>query len=578
MVLNIEALMRPWLTRAMFPVLRVHMSGANTLSITQEPFSFQELQRTRVRDSSVISSTPAAEASPMPAESSAARSETNASSANDQRTGESPVVRRNDQRRDRAPEAASGNTSGVSSDVSTGVVDTPPVVASRTTEARKTSPPSRLRSIRQGVDGDGPPPWVVPLRIRVANGSRSSSNDSVGSGGVEIARGPGVRAGEEMYSFLMTESSTSVVLSGLSRAPNNVGPSYRAARAAANDVTQADESRPGGSNDAENGRETEGGGSGGGRPYLVMNDGHSGFFTVQYECERSWALALAALEQGVLSECEATGVVHDLILGLHERVIFERCMNIAGSGRGNYGARSGVTHLLSRLEDVVRLLGRDRSHPAWCTGQLFIWEMHMMHASNTVGDLRQMIRRRRDPMFAKVRPASAHNGVSSVPTSFDTAKHDGSNRSNPQQPSGAAPCSVSDANVAGEGCRPEAPEMMNAAAAEEEMNENSRIVIEAGALFSRIMADLELACTEAEEHVQWHSERVASGVEQAAEPLQSLQVIHERLQRFRAHLSFSETFLRPRDGGKGSGTPGAGDGSGKKVKIGGAGSATSPPR
>lgn len=573
MGLNIRDLMRPWLTRAMFPVLRVRMSGENTLSITQEPFSFQELQRTRVRDSSVTSSTEAVEASPMPAESSAGSSEMNASSANEQRTGQSHVVRQNDQIRDRAPETSSGNTVEASSDVSTSVVDTPSVVASGATEA---SPPSPLRSIRHGGDGDGAPPWVVPLRIRVANGSHSSSDvDSVGSGGVEIARGPGVRPGEEMYSFLMAESSTSVVLSGISQAPDNVGASNREVQAEANDVTLANESRPDGSNDVKNGREMKGGENVGGRPYLVMNDGHSGFFTVQYECERSWSLALAALEQGALSVCEATGIVHDLILGLHERVIFERYMNIAGSGRGNYGERSDVTHLLFRLEEVVRLLGRDRSHPAWCTGQLFIWEMHMMHASNTVGDLRQMIRRRRDPMFAKFRSGSAHNGVSSVPTSFETAKHECSNSSNPQQPSGATPSSVTDANVAGEGSQPAAPEMVNAAAAEEE---NSRIVTEAGTLFSRIMDDLKLACTEAEEHVQWHSERVASGVEQAAEPLQSLQVIHERLQRIQTHLLFSGTILRLRDGSNGSDTSDAGDGNGK-VKIGATGSsATSPPR
>ncbi|CAN0574490.1 unnamed protein product, partial [Ectocarpus sp. 12 AP-2014] len=26
-------------------------------------------------------------------------------------------------------------------------------------------------------------------------------------------------------------------------------------------------------------------------PYMVVNDDHSGFFTVQYECVRSWRLA-----------------------------------------------------------------------------------------------------------------------------------------------------------------------------------------------------------------------------------------------------------------------------------------------
>ncbi|CAN0539113.1 unnamed protein product, partial [Scytosiphon promiscuus] len=36
--LNVRDLMRPWLTRAMFPVLRVRMSAADTLAIVQEPF------------------------------------------------------------------------------------------------------------------------------------------------------------------------------------------------------------------------------------------------------------------------------------------------------------------------------------------------------------------------------------------------------------------------------------------------------------------------------------------------------------------------------------------------------------
>ncbi|CAN0547291.1 unnamed protein product, partial [Ectocarpus sp. 12 AP-2014] len=47
---------------------------------------------------------------------------------------------------------------------------------------------------------------------------------------------------------------------------------------------------------------------------MVVNDDHSGFFTVQYECVRSWRLALAAVEQGVLNECETMGFVHDLVI------------------------------------------------------------------------------------------------------------------------------------------------------------------------------------------------------------------------------------------------------------------------
>lgn len=145
---------------------------------------------------------------------------------------------------------------------------------------------------------------------------------------------------------------------------------------------------------------------------MVVNDGHSGFFTVQYECERSWALALAALEQGAMDECETMGFVHDLILGLHQGMVVDReadgaggigigtddgCGDGDGDGDGYDGAHGrhcSVPRLFSRLRDVVRLLARDRSHPAWCAGQLFIWELLVKYASNVLAEIAELSQRR----------------------------------------------------------------------------------------------------------------------------------------------------------------------------------------
>ncbi|CAM9294929.1 unnamed protein product, partial [Choristocarpus tenellus] len=96
--------------------------------------------------------------------------------------------------------------------------------------------------------------------------------------------------------------------------------------------------------------------------YVVLNHEHSGFFTLQYECERSWDLALGALTAGRLSECEAMGLVYDVILGLHEGVL-------------NENSSGNVEQLFGRLQQAVKVLGVDRSHPAWCPGQQFLWEL-----------------------------------------------------------------------------------------------------------------------------------------------------------------------------------------------------------
>lgn len=131
------------------------------------------------------------------------------------------------------------------------------------------------------------------------------------------------------------------------------------------------------------------------KPYMVVNDGHSGFFIVQYECERSWALALAALEQGAMDDCETIGFVHDLILGLHQGMTVDREADVDGYGYGGaHGRHCSVPRLFSRLRAVVRLLARDRSHPAWCVGQVFIWDLLVKYASGVLAEVQELFRRR----------------------------------------------------------------------------------------------------------------------------------------------------------------------------------------
>ena len=590
MALNVRDLMRPWLGKAMFPVLRVRFSGANVLSITQHPFAFHDLQQTRAGHG-VVSSAAGAAAALSPADRSTAYRKSDTRSVSEPRATSLPFgnIR---SRGGPAAESDSESTSGVSD-------DNPGDVNTRSTAVvveagTRTAPSPRQQSsdLDESEDG-GDRVWVIPLRIRVASGSRSPPNAAAGAGeGVEIgmqrgriARGPGARAGEEMYSFFMSEASTSVILDERLRSPTK---SWPVGEGPSSSRTRAEATRKevgiGGSDDVEReGRE-------GDRPYLVINDGHSGFFTVQYDCEKSWDLALAAIEQGALSECEATGFVHDLILGLHQRVLLERdVLKVGGSGQGTHGARGDVARLLSRLQDVVRLLGRDRGHPAWCAGQLFIWEMRMMYATNTIGDLRRICRRRRDPMPSRCRPSSRHDIPTSRPTLLDAADPNRSNKLHAGQPSEreatSAPSRSSDSDVTGDrqGAAPEVVDAASAAAAAaadsaEEKSVNAHVTAVAAKIFRRVATDLELAHKEAEEHVRWHSERVTSGMEQAAEPLQALEVMRDRLLRCRAQLSPSGTSLRVRDDIKGVFGPGAGDGNGKKVKVEAACSVTSPPR
>lgn len=289
-----------------------------------------------------------------------------------------------------------------------------------------------------GESGGGGLRWVIPLRVRVGDGSVASTTAAapamVGGGAArtecsfirESTRG--VRGPEEVvHRIMMTQESMPVVLrclpTGTFARGSSSTPPPAVPGAAQSDprVKEADD-------DAEGGKEPVRGemhsgdkapGEGGGRPYLVINDEHSGFFTVQYECERSWALALAALEDGILSDCEAMGFVHDLILGLHEGVLVNRGVlgvaavtdgismsageeGLAGGGSGgvnknqegdDHGSMKKyctVPRLFARLRHVVRILARDRSHPAWCPGQLFVWELLLVCASNALADVEKL--------------------------------------------------------------------------------------------------------------------------------------------------------------------------------------------
>ena len=284
-------------------------------------------------------------------------------------------------------------------------------------EMAETDPPSGLDgdggiSSAGGSDsgGGGGTWWVVPLRIRAASGSQAAREQTaagVAEGGWgRCGGGSGGLPGEAVHSFLLAEESTSIALRGISREPahgseNGVG------------VAEGGVGDTDGAKDRDNDVGGEEGG-GEGRPYLVVNDGHSGFFTVQYECERSWALALSAVRERVLNECETMGFVYDLILGLHKGVLGDResaSVDIAGScneergdgdgdgdGGGNYSNSSNswdVPRLFSRLKNVVKLLSRDRSQPAWCAGQLFLWELLVMCASDALSEVCEVSLRRR---------------------------------------------------------------------------------------------------------------------------------------------------------------------------------------
>lgn len=509
--------MQPWLTRPKFPVLRVRVVGDN-LTITQQPYSFFTLSQ---RDAtSGADSTPSADTTRHACEEGAdgGRSEeAGAGSPGSLRTGAT------------VPDGRSleGRTSAVD-------------VQEYGAATQERPQPSRAA-------------WPIPLRIRAGTGVRPVSNGPPAHA-VEAEDGEsGGRSnghlGEETRSFLLAETSTSVVLRGLACGP--------AADVSGEGTTSAEgretlEIRGG---NQESGRER--------RPYLVMNDGHSGFFTVQYECERSWELALAAVDEGVLNECETMGFVHDLILPLHEGVLIDRraasssiSSRKESCGGGGEGPRCDVTCLFSRLEKVVKVLGRDRGHPAWSTGQLFMWEILIMCASNELGDMYELSseiylaqKRLRDSCEQRCAEAAAaptwsDDGVVAGDEGGAESRHAAG--SSPTMYQGADSTSTLSpgtetagraAVVAGDSSVEERGERGTVAASDALSAMEGRVAAAAQRLRS-ITADVELASEEAEEHVRWHADQVASGVQQASEALQSLREMRDRLERSRAQLAW----------------------------------------
>lgn len=536
-MLNVRDLMQPWLTCALFPVLRVRMSGVNTISISQQPFSFFDLSGSNDGADSA-----AAEegGSFRPEDAGAAGREGVTDPSIAPNTVESAVV----------PDQCPG-----------------PAV-----DGGQECPPAKpIESHGRIGDKSYGTRWVIPLRIRVEDGLRPAvpgtartEAEEMGEKDSRFARESGARAGEELHTFLMADRSTHVDLGALSRGSIN-GSGVQAEEKGAREAGERDERSRGGK-----------------RPYLVMNDDHSGFFTVQYECERSWALALNAVKEGVLNECETMGFVNDLILGLHERVLVDSEMNGGSIGQCD------LRRLFTRLQDVVRLLSHDRSHPAWCAGQLFIWELLLMYASNALGEMHRVSRRRQELVHRRhflrkkknlraeevvaggvdatdgkdVGSPTGHGGAAGL--SPETRQHHGDRAGSPSPMVGVDVRGHEVQSTSGTGPSQDIPAVPGDdgdLAAASAANDRLR----------RITAEVELAYHEAEEHVRWHSERLASGKEQAAEALESLRVICNRLRNCRAQLSLGAKLAAKWNSRNISSTADTADagnvGIGEKVKV-----------
>eukprot|EP00752_Nemacystus_decipiens_P001823 g1761.t1 len=480
--LNIRDLMQPWLTRPKFPVLRVRMVGSN-LIITQQPYSFfAPPQRVGVSDVDSAATTRVARRACGEGAEGGQSEDAGARSPKLLRTG-APVT---------GERPLEGRTSAV---------DVP--ACGSTEESGGAATHEKSQPARAA--------WPVPLRIRAAGGSRSFSNGAPahgveGNDGAHGGRSNG-QPGEETRSVLLTETSTSVFLPCLYCRSDADGSDEGTISAEGTDLEDRDGSQ-------EAGRDR--------RSYLVVNDGHSGFFTVQYECERSWELALAAVEGGVLDECETMGFVYDLILPLHEGVLIDRrAASLSISGRkescdgGGEDSSCDVTCLFSRLEKVVQLLGRDRGHPAWSTGQLFMWELLIMCASNELGEIYELSRARGDLVLAQRRlqvscdqrnvPAAAttRNAAVWAGNEGDTdrghanvhARSDSTSTPRADADGGQTENSVAAGDLGG-GVRDEE----SAAAATDTLSAIEGRIAAAAQRLRSITADVERACEEAEDH------------------------------------------------------------------------------
>ncbi|CAM9546633.1 unnamed protein product, partial [Hapterophycus canaliculatus] len=547
---NVRDLMQPWLTRPSFPVLRVRMTG-NTLSITQQPFSFLAVPEVDTASGPDSTTAEAALRARREGAGEVAGAQADARSTNPPRTGAPTALdgNRSSVHLPAAGEAAAATESGATEEAS----------AEREASEEEQGAPRPARSNASGLRSEGArsggPRWVIPLRVRTGDGSRIG-REGVGravEGGKERgASGSGTRPGEETHSLFVAETHTSVTLRGLSCEPIAVPPV----------AVGADAGDAGRSPGIDGEGECQGRVGGERRSYLVMNDGHSGFFTVQYECERSWGLALTAVEQGVLNECETMGFVHDLILALHEGVLLDRrasSLSIAGllgggGGGGGGGSNCDVPCLFARLREVVRLLVRDRGNPAWSTGQLFIWELVVMCASTALGDAYNLSRRQRELALAqrgRVRdspaprrtvsvdpaPAGGTAAVSGAGTGDEGAGSD--TRSGPHaQRTETCFSEAKEGERRATAAAAAATAAATAAAADLRSPKDEEMKAAARRLHS-VAAAVEAAVAEVEGHVGWHANRVGSGEEQAEEALQSLQAMKERLKRSCAQLTWA---------------------------------------
>eukprot|EP00903_Cladosiphon_okamuranus_P005401 g5389.t1 len=517
--LNIRDLMQPWLTRTKFPVLRVRMVGSD-LTIIQQPYSFFPLSQ-RDMASGVDSTATSKVARPACEEGAGGEQSEDADAM-------SPKLLQTG-----APAAGGQPLEG-----GTSAIDVPgcgPAEAAGSAAAQEKPQPARTA-------------WPVPLRIRVATGRRAVPNGApacaVEGQEAELGGGLNGQIGEETHRVLLTETSTSVLLPYLS-----CGSLADRSDESAISAERAELENGGGKQEVSRER----------RPYVVVNDGQSGFFTVQYECERSWELALAAIEESVLNECETMGFVYDLILPLHEGVLIDRraaSLSISGRnervGGGGEDSSCDVACLFSRLEKVVHLLRRDRGHPAWSTGKLFIWELFIMCASNELAEVFEISSAREDFLLSQklqnVAATAAKGSVAGVLAWDDESAADDGQTPSVHEGTGSTSAPRTDIDggqddkadvVEDSRARVSGQEKSVPGAASDTLSAMGSRIAAATQRLHGITADVKLACKEAKEHVRWHLDRVASGVEKASEALQSLREMQDRLERSRAQLAWA---------------------------------------
>ncbi|CAM9893241.1 unnamed protein product, partial [Ectocarpus sp. 13 AM-2016] len=513
--LDVRGLMQPWLTRPKFPMLRVRMVG-DALSITQQPFSFFPFPRG--------GSFPP----PSGVDSAAHGAVSQGGGGGLVVSSEDGVGRSAKLLRMGSAAAGGAQAQGQASPSPPPVPHKPPPLDDSARSEGSASAAADMqvsddeRPPVAGVTQPGSACWAIPLRIRTSRvmfpedgGLRAAGTGArhhvAGSAGAAAA------SGEDTHRFLLAERSTSVALR------------CESADASVGRVESIDSS-----------------GRNGGRrpPYMVVNDDHSGFFTVQYECVRSWRLALAAVEQGVLNECETMGFVHDLVIALHEGVLLDRraaCLRIAGARGGGSGGGSGgggdlkcdVPCLFSRLEEVVRLL--DRGHPAWCTGQLFLWELLVMCASNVLGEVYELSRRRREAALVQKRLRDtleferlvAVTGVGNSEAG-SAQQENGAPRRHEESGRDCAPEGGEGATTVPAMVPPPRPPVLDSE------------VASAAERLRNVAADVERASAVVEGHAEWYAERAVFGEEQANEGLQSLRAMQDRLDRSRAQLAWAQ--------------------------------------